>query len=62
MAEFSVYEVWQGGMRVASCCGPDHIALKEISHYAALYEQEGPIEIKKRKQRGGPPLTNGDGA
>ncbi len=52
MTEYSVYEIWQNGERVASCCGPDETARQEADHYAMVYGQDGPVEIKKRRQRG----------
>lgn len=58
MTEYSIYEIWQGGMRVASCCGPDETARKEAEHYAMVYGQDGPVEMKKRRQRD-PQVPNG---
>ena len=39
------FEVWQDGMMVASCSGPEEAAKREALHYAAQYEQDGPIEL-----------------
>lgn len=44
------FEVWQDGIMVASVEATKyHEALREISHYAAQYERDGPIEIKEIK-------------
>lgn len=44
------FEVWQGGIMVASVeASEHHQAIKEISHYAMLYERDGPIEIREIK-------------
>ena len=39
------YEIIQDDMQVAATSGPD--AYREIMHYAAQYEQDGPLEIFK---------------
>lgn len=44
------FEVWQDGIMVAAVeASEHHQALKEISHYAMLYERDGPIQIKEIK-------------
>jgi len=39
------YRLKQDGMVVAQVEGPS--ALKEISHYAFVYSQDGPVEIEQ---------------
>lgn len=40
-------EVWQDGMMVASVEGPrKKEVLKDINHYAFMYMQDGPVEIR----------------
>lgn len=39
------FEVWQGEIMCASASGPRDIALREAQHYAAQYEQDGPVRI-----------------
>lgn len=47
------FEVWQDGIMVASVEHSEHhVALKEISHYAMLYERDGPIEIREIRPYG----------
>ncbi len=50
------FEVVQDGMVVASAWGRDKArVLAEASHYAAMYAQDGPVELRikpdKRKRR-----------
>lgn len=46
--DFTV-EVWQGGMMVASATASDlKTARREGNHYAMMYSQDGPIEIRER--------------
>ncbi len=50
------YQVIQDGMVVASAWGRDHDrVLAEAAHYAAVYAQDGPVELRikpdKRKRR-----------
>ena len=52
MAEF---ELWQDEMVVASVVSEDRAsARREIEHYAMMYGQDGPVEIREivRKPRG----------
>lgn len=47
-----VYELWQGGIMVASVdAATKKDALKEISHYALMYQQDGKVEIREKKVR-----------
>jgi len=39
------FEVWQGDMMVASASGPRDDALREAMHYAAQYQQDGPVRV-----------------
>lgn len=39
------FEVWQGDEMVASASGPRDDALREAMHYAAQYEQDGPVRV-----------------
>ncbi len=39
------FEVWQGDEVVASTRGPRDDALREAMHYAAQYEQDGPVRV-----------------
>lgn len=39
------FEVWQGDEMVASSSGLRDDALREAMHYAAQYEQDGPVRV-----------------
>ena len=39
------FEVWQGDEMVASASGPRDDAIREAMHYAAQYEQDGPVRV-----------------
>ena len=39
------YEVWQDDIMVASASGHRPDAIREILHYAAQYQQDGPVQI-----------------
>jgi hypothetical protein len=40
-------QLWQGGMLVATVEGPTRaFAEREIAHYALMYGQDGPVEIR----------------
>lgn len=41
----SEFEVWQGDEMVASASGPRDTALREAMHYAAQYQQDGPVRL-----------------
>ena len=44
------FQLWQDGMMVAMVeCENRHSAMKEIAHYAAVYEQDGPVKIVEVK-------------
>lgn len=49
------FQLWQDGIMVAAVeSASRHSAMKEIAHYAAVYEQDGPVkitEVKRRTQR-----------
>ncbi len=48
------YDLIQNGMVVASVIAPTRkAALKDISHYALIYGQDGPVEIKEKKEARG---------
>jgi hypothetical protein len=38
----------QGGYPVASGFGPEERAISEMKHYAMVYGQDGPVEMKTR--------------
>ena len=41
------FEVWQDGKMVASViCDDRELALSEIMHYAWVYLQDGPVEVR----------------
>ncbi len=40
------FEIWQDGMMVAGCSGPREWAKAEANHYALVYSQDGPVEIR----------------
>jgi hypothetical protein len=40
--------VMQGGYPVASGFGPNDRAIAEMLHYATVYRQDGPVEMKTR--------------
>ena len=40
-------EVWQDGFRVAMAQGRDYAKVNaETAHYAAMYSQDGPVDLK----------------
>jgi len=40
------YELWQDGVMVASVEGEPEDARREILHYAMVYAQDGPVDIR----------------
>jgi hypothetical protein len=50
-ATFELYEVGRGypPLLVAETTGPRNQAWAEICHYAAVYGQDGPVEIREPK-------------
>jgi hypothetical protein len=45
------FQLWQDGIMVAAVdCANRHSAMKEIAHYAVVYEQDGPVKIVEVKQ------------
>lgn len=41
------YQLWQDGVMVAAVsAGNKEDALREINHYAMMYSQDGPVEIR----------------
>jgi hypothetical protein len=44
--DYASFEIWQDGMMVAGGCGPRKQALSEAAHYALVYGQDGPVEVK----------------
>lgn len=47
----ATYEVWQGGMVVARAFGPPKDAQREAMHYARIYSQDGPVEVREKAPR-----------
>lgn len=45
VADPAEFELIQDDMQVASVCAPRDRAIAEILHYAAVYGQDGPVEI-----------------
>jgi hypothetical protein len=45
------YTIKQGGIVVAAGSGPRSFAEREAAHYALVYGQDGPVEMKIRKSR-----------
>ena len=46
------FQLWKDGMLIAVVeCESRHYAMKEIAHYAAVYEQDGPVKIIEVKRR-----------
>lgn len=43
------YRLIQGGIEVASVCGPSEDARREIVHYAMMYVEDGPVRIEQRQ-------------
>lgn len=41
------FDLWQDDMVVASASGPRAQAWAEIQHYAAMYGQDGPVQIEE---------------
>lgn len=52
-AERVTYNVWQDGMVVASASGPRADALREAHHYAHMYRQDGPVEVREAQSKEG---------
>ncbi|MBR8657301.1 hypothetical protein KDH83_28690, partial [Achromobacter sp. Marseille-Q0513] len=46
-AQDAHFDLWQDDMVVASASGPRSQALQEIQHYAAVYSQDGPVQIEE---------------
>lgn len=45
------FDLYQDGLRVASVTADRASAFQQINHYAAVYSQDGPVEIRERKSR-----------
>jgi len=43
------FSVRQGGITVASGSGPYEDIRREAAHYAAVYGQDGPVQVRVRK-------------
>lgn len=57
IADDYTFEVWQEGLPVAEASARNRAdALREAHHYAAMYGQDGPVEIYevRRKKLGEP--------
>jgi hypothetical protein len=52
--ELASFELWQDGQKVAGCQGPRERAEAQIAHYAMMYGEDGPVEIKEIKMKGQP--------
>lgn len=49
MSEDFRFELWQEGIMVAAVNSPNyHRGLREIAHYANVYAQDGPVQIKEK--------------
>jgi hypothetical protein len=47
------FQLWQSGIEVASVDAPDLAsAQREIMHYAMMYAQDGPCEIRGKNMSG----------
>ena len=46
--EYSEFRLLQNEVFVAGSCGPRDTALSEISHYAAVYRQYGPVRVQEK--------------
>lgn len=45
------FELWQHGIPVASVSADDRAAAEvEIGHYALMYGQDGPVEIREAEE------------
>jgi hypothetical protein len=44
----SEYRLIQDGITVAEVCGPENDAFQEIMHYAAIYSQDGLVQIERK--------------
>jgi hypothetical protein len=54
MNERHRFQLWQDGIMVAAVdCASREYALKEIGHYAAVYGQDGPVNIVEVKRKPG---------
>lgn len=47
MSDEATFELLQDDMVVASACGPRNHARSQIEHYAFVYSQDGPVEIRE---------------
>lgn len=46
-----VFELWQDGIKVAGVDAPNREdGLREIDHYAMVYGQDGPVEIRDKSK------------
>ena len=46
-------EIWQDGVCVAGVYASEQAALQEARHYAAIYGQDGPVEVFRYVPRTG---------
>lgn len=51
MNEETEFELVQDGMPVARAVGSREFSWQEIQHYAAVYSQDGPVEIYEITRR-----------
>ena len=47
----ATFELWQDGIKVAVVIAPRERAQAEIAHYALIYGQDGPVEVREKKRR-----------
>jgi hypothetical protein len=48
---WTTYEIWQNGTVIACASGSPKAALREASHLALVYGQDGPVDIREKKGR-----------
>lgn len=64
MGEYFEFAIWCDGERVATCSGPDRYrTMANAGHYAFMYSEDGPVEVKEKIGRRWVPvtLTSGQG-
>ena len=53
--ERASFSVWQNGVKVAFGSGPAEATIAEGRHYAAVFAQDGPVDLRLRRI---PPLAS----
>ena len=46
--EYSEFRLLQNELFVAGSCGPRDKAINDISNYAAIYRQDGPVRVQEK--------------